>query len=101
MSDRRGLLNRDANETCSLEHEGTNCTVTISRFDGGQAALTFIANHKRGNAADFAARDAGILLSFCLGYRCPIVAIALAVSRNSSASGVVAAVLNKITPGRS
>ena len=98
MSDRERLQNRHASETFSLEHVGMKYTVTISRFGDGRVAETFISNHKRGNASDVAARDAGILLSFCLQYGCPIDAITRAVSRNSdgSASGVVGAVLDKI-----
>jgi hypothetical protein len=95
---RERLANRRASETFSLEHAGMRYSVTISRFDHGRVAEAFIANHKRGNASDVAARDAGILLSFCLQHGCPIEAITRAVCRNSdgSASGVVGAVLDKI-----
>jgi hypothetical protein len=62
----------------------------------------FISNHKRGNASDIAARDAGIILSLALQHGCPVGTISRALSRNSdgSASGVVAAVLDAIQIGR-
>jgi hypothetical protein len=63
MTERLRLKNRRASETFGLEHAGLKYTVTISRFDDGRAAECFISNHKRGDASDIAARDAGILLS--------------------------------------
>jgi hypothetical protein len=76
MTERRlRLANRRPSETLSLEHEGLKYTVTISRFDDRRIAEAFIGNHKRGNASDVAARDAGILLSVLLQYGCPIETI--------------------------
>src|SRR5690242_18737326 len=99
---RRRLPNCRRCETFTREHAGLSYTVSFSHFDDGQLAEVFISNHKRGNAADVAARDAGILLSFCLQYGCPTEDIARALSRNAdgSASGVVAAVLDEILRGR-
>jgi hypothetical protein len=76
--------------------------VTIGYFPDGTLGEVFISNHKAGNASDVAARDAGILLSFCLQYGRPVGDIAKALSRNSdgSASGVVAAVLDQILRDR-
>src|SRR5437763_2180295 len=98
MTARRRLANRRASETFALEHAGLKYTVSLSRFPSGDLAEVFISNHKRGNASDVAARDAGILLSFCLQYGCPVEDISRALSRNSdgSASGVMAAVLDAI-----
>jgi hypothetical protein len=98
---RERLLNRRASETFSLEHAGMHYTVTISRDRQCVVREAFIANHKRGNASDVAARDCGILILLCLQFGCPIETIARALSRNSdgSASGVAAAVLDKILEG--
>jgi len=95
---RRRLADRRASTTFQVEHAGLRYTVSYSRFDSGELAEVFISNHKRGNASDVAARDAGILLSFALQYGAPAEAIARALSRNSdgSASGVVAAALDAI-----
>jgi ribonucleoside-diphosphate reductase alpha chain len=98
MTERLRLRNRRPSETLSLEHAGLKYTVTISRFDDRRIAEAFIGNHKRGNASDVAARDAGILLSLLLQYGCPIETIRHAVLRNSngSASGVVGSVLDLV-----
>jgi hypothetical protein len=95
---RERLRDRRASETFNLEHAGVRYTVRFSRFEDGRVAEAFIANHKWGGSADIAARDAGILLSFCLQFGCPIEDIARALSRNSdgSASGVVGAAVDKI-----
>jgi hypothetical protein len=95
---RKRLANRRYSENFNLEFAGLRYSVSFSRFDDGSLAEVFISNHKHGNASDVAARDAGILLSFCLQHGVPVGTIARALSRNSdgSASGVVAAVLDKI-----
>lgn len=95
---RRRLPNRRRCETFTVEHAGLRYTVSFSRFDDGALSEIFISNHKRGNAADVAARDAGILLSFCFQYGAQAKDIARALSRNTdgSASGAVAAVLDEI-----
>jgi hypothetical protein len=81
--------------------EGLHYKATASRFPDGQLAEVFVSNHKAGNAADVAARDAGILVSLCLQHGCDVATIARAVSRNSdgSACGVIGAVLDKIIAG--
>ena len=102
MNARRRLPNRRRSESFTLEHVGLKYTVSFSRFDDGKIGEVFISNHKRGNASDVAARDAGILVSFCLQYGCSIEDISRALSRNSdgSASGVIAAVLDLIAEGK-
>jgi len=96
------LPNRRRSETFDIEVAGLRYKVTVSYFAGGSPAEVFVSNHKAGNAADVAARDAGVLVSLLLQHGCPITTIARALSRNSdgSASGVIGAVLDKITPGR-
>jgi hypothetical protein len=69
---RERLRDRRASETFKLDHAGLRYSVTFSRFDDGRVAEAFIANHKRGGSTDVAARDAGILLSFCLQFGCSI-----------------------------
>src|SRR5215510_2067007 len=95
---RRRLADRRASTTFQVEHAGLRYTVSYSRFDSGELAEVFVSNHKAGNASDVAARDAGILLSFCLQYGCPPETIVGALSRNSdgSAGGLMAAVLDQI-----
>jgi hypothetical protein len=83
MSERERLPNRRASETFNLEHAAMKYTVTISRFADGRVGEAFIANHKRGNASDVAARDCGILISLCLQFGCPLETIGRALSRNS------------------
>ena len=98
MTARERLANRRLSESFALDLHGLRYTVTFSRFPDGRIGEVFIQNHKRGNASDVAVRDAGILLSFCLQFGCPIETISRALSRNSdgSASGVMAAVLDRI-----
>jgi hypothetical protein len=95
---RRRLANRRPSESFELEHSGLRYTVSFSRFDDGSLGEVFISNHKRANSIDVAVRDAGILLSVALQFGAPADVIARALSRNSdgSASGLVAAVLDKI-----
>jgi hypothetical protein len=99
---RRRLPNRRRSETLQIEHGGLRYTVSFSLFEDGALGECFISNHKRGNASDIAARDAGIILSFALQYGAPVQDIARALSRNSdgSASGVMAAVLDEIARSR-
>jgi hypothetical protein len=98
MTSRRRLPARRCSESFEIEHCGLRYTVSFSRFDDGTIGECFISNHKRGNASDIAARDAGIILSFALQYGAPVDDIARALSRNSngSASGVLAAALDRI-----
>jgi hypothetical protein len=97
MSTRQRLPNRRGSETFDVELAGLHYTATVSYFANGDPAEVFIANHKRGNASDIAARDAGILISLALQFGCPAQTIAYAVSRNSdgTASSIVGAVLDK------
>jgi hypothetical protein len=98
MTGRERLADRRPSESFNLEHAGMRYTVTISRFADGRVGEAFIANHKRGNASDVAARDCGILISLLLQYGCPIETVAKALSRNSdgSASGVAGAVIDRV-----
>jgi hypothetical protein len=100
---RRRLPNRRQAVTFDIEVAGLKYKVTVGRFSDGRPAEVFISNHKAGNASDVAARDAGILLSFCLQYGCDVETIARALSRNAdgSASGVIGAVVDKIIGGAS
>jgi hypothetical protein len=92
---RRRLPDRRASRTFQVEHAGLKYTVSFSRFDDGSLGEIFVSN-TGGNASDVAARDAGILLSFCLQYGCPVEVIARALSRNSDGSAGGAAVLDQI-----
>jgi|SRR6266566_7412696 len=98
MTSRRRLQNRRHSTSFEIEHCGLRYSISYSLFDDGTLAECFINNHKRNGAADIAARDAGILLSFCLQFGWDAATISRALSRNSdgSASGVVAAALDKI-----
>jgi len=100
---RKRLPNRRLCRTFDIEFAGLRYKVSVGCFSDGSPAEVFISNHKHGNASDVIARDAGILLSFCLQYGCPVQTIARAVSRNSdgSASGVIGAALDAITAGPS
>jgi hypothetical protein len=95
---RQRLPNRRAAESFDLNFAGLHYTVTVGHSTDGRVSERFIANHKRGNAADVAARDAGILISLLLQHGCDLTMIAHAISRNSdgTASGVVGAVLDAI-----
>jgi hypothetical protein len=95
---RRRLPNRRNSTSFDIEIAGLKYKTTISRFPDGSLAEVFVSNHKAGNASDVAARDAGILVSLLLQHGCPVETISRALSRNSdgSASGVVAAVLDRI-----
>ena len=99
---RKRLPNRRPCRTSEIEFAGLHYKVSVGYFPDGSLAEAFISNHKRGNASDVAARDAGILLSLCLQHGCPVETISRAISRNSdgSASGVIAAVLDAISPNK-
>ena len=101
MIARRRLPTRRYSENFNTEFHGPKYAVTFTRFDDGTLAEVFVSNHKAGNASDVAARDAGILLSFCLQHGVAAQTIARALSRNSdgSAGGLMAAVLDEITEG--
>jgi hypothetical protein len=98
MTPRRRLPNRRPGETFDIELHGLKYKVTVGRFPDRRPAEIFVSNHKAGNAADVAARDAGILVSLLLQHGCDLAIIAHAISRNSDgmASGVIGAVLDKI-----
>jgi len=98
LSARQRLPNRRRNETFELEFAGLHYKVSVGHVLHGSPAEVFISNHKAGSASDVIARDAGILLSLCLQFGCPVETIARAVSRNSneSPSGVIGAVLGAI-----
>jgi hypothetical protein len=98
---RTRLPARRSSENFDIEIAGLRYKATISRFPDGSLAEIFISNHKAGNASDVAARDAGILVSLCLQHGCDVATIARAMSRNSdgTGSGVIGAVLDKITGG--
>jgi hypothetical protein len=97
MSERIRLPSRRPAETFDLELAGLKHTVTVGIVAGKPVEL-FISNHKRGNAIDVAARDCGILISLCLQYGCSLETIAHALSRNTdgTASGVAAAVVDRV-----
>jgi hypothetical protein len=99
MSGIRTLLPaRRSSENFDLEVAGLRYKVTVSYFPSGGLSECFVSNHKCGNAADVAARDCGILISLLLQHGCDARTIAHSLSRNTdgSASGVAAAVLDKI-----
>jgi hypothetical protein len=98
MTARARLPNRRFARTFDIEFADLRYKVTTGHFPDGSLAECFVANHRAGNAADVAARDAGILLSLCLQHGCNASTIARALSRNGdgSASGVVGAVLDRI-----
>jgi hypothetical protein len=98
MTARRRLPNRRLARTFDLEFVGLRYKVTAGYFPDDSLAEIFVSNHKAGNAADVAARDAGILLSLCLQHGCSASTIARALSRNGggSASGVIGAALDRI-----
>jgi hypothetical protein len=99
MTTRQRLPNRRLARTFDLEFVGLRYKVTAGYFpDSGALAEIFVSNHKAGNAADVAARDAGILLSLCLQHGCSAETIARALSRNGdgSASGVIGAAIDHI-----
>jgi hypothetical protein len=99
MTARARLPNRRACTSFDIEIAGLRYKATISYFSDGSLAELFVSNHKAGNASDVAARDAGILVSLCLQHRCSVETIARALSRiaDGAASGVIGAVLDKIT----
>jgi hypothetical protein len=99
---RKRLPDRRRAETFDIEVAGLSYKVTAGYFADGSLAEDFVSNHKAGNASDVAARDAGILLSFCLQHGCSVETIARALSHNSvgSASSVIGAVLDEIIGGR-
>ena len=95
---REGLANRRGCETFDIEIAGLSYKVSIGRFPRGGLAEVFISNHRSNSSADVAARDCGILMSLLLQLGYPADTIAHSLSRNTdgSASGVAAAVLDKI-----
>jgi hypothetical protein len=98
VSERRRLQNRRSCESFDIQVANLSYKVSIGRFPSGELAEVFISNHRSNSSADVAARDCGILMSLLLQHGCDARTIAHSLSRNtdSSASGVAAAVLDKI-----
>jgi hypothetical protein len=97
-AERRRLANRREAATFDIECAGLRYKVSIGHFPDGTLGEVFVSNHKSGNASDFAARDAGILVSLCLQHRVPLTTIHRALSKNAdgSAAGVIGAVIDRI-----
>jgi hypothetical protein len=95
---RQQLENRRPCLTFDLQVSNLSYKVSIGRFPNGKLSEVFISNHRSNSSADVAARDCGILMSLLLQLGCPAEAIAHSLSRNTdgSASGVAAAVLDKV-----
>lgn len=96
---RERLPDRRTAETLALEFAGLRYTVTTGRFPDGRLGEIFVANHKRGNAADVVVRDAGILISLLLQHGCAAETISHAISRNGDGTpaGVIGAVIDLVT----
>ena len=101
MTERLRLPNRRLCVTFDIQVAHLSYKVSIGRFRNGALAEIFISNHRSNSSADVAARDCGILMSLLLQLGCPAETIAHSLSRNTdgSASGVAAAVLDKIIGG--
>jgi hypothetical protein len=98
MTERQRLQNRRLCETFDIRVGDLSYKVSVGHFSNSDLAETFISNHRSNSAADVAARDCGILISLLLQHGCDVRTIARALSRNTdgSASGVAAAVLDRI-----
>jgi hypothetical protein len=96
---REHLPGRRTAETVALEFAGLRYTVTTGRFPDGRLGEIFVANDKRGNAADVMVRDAGILMSLLLQHGCAAETIFHAITRNGDGTpvGVIGAVLDLVT----
>jgi hypothetical protein len=100
MDLRQRLPDRRSCESFDIQIANLSYKVSIGRFPDGALAEVFISNHRSNSSADVAARDCGILISLLLQNQCD-AAIAHSLSRNTdgSASGVAAAVLDKVLEG--
>jgi hypothetical protein len=98
MNERRRLENRRLCESFDIQVANLSYKGSVGRFPDRELAEVFISNHRSNSSADVAARDCGILISLLLQHGCAAETIAHALSRNTdgSASGVAAAVLDKI-----
>jgi hypothetical protein len=98
MTGRTRLPNRRLAETHEIAVGGLHYVCTIGRSSDGSILEVFIGNHKTGNAADVAARDAGILISLLLQHDCPPETIARAITRNvdGSAGSIVGAAIDLV-----
>jgi hypothetical protein len=97
--ERQRLPNRRLCESFDIQVANLSYKVSVGRFPNNrELAEVFISNHRSNSSADVAARDCGILISLLLQHGCAAETIARALSRNTdgSASGVAAAVLDKI-----
>jgi hypothetical protein len=77
--------------------ENKGFTATVSFFpDTDRLAEVFLNNHRNNSAADVAARDSAILLSFALQYGPPVEDIRRALTRDAAgnALGVVGVCLD-------
>lgn len=66
MSERNELPWRRQNETCNIEVDGVDYSVTIGLFPDGRPGEVFIAGTKVGSQMDGILDDAAILVSNCL-----------------------------------
>lgn len=96
---RERLPNRRASENFSFELGGIRYHATVGRFPDGRAGEIFISSSKAGSAADTAARDAAIAMSFALQFGADLDVIRRALTRDGrgEAGGPLGAALDCIT----
>jgi ribonucleoside-diphosphate reductase alpha chain len=95
---RERLPNRRECELFDFESMGLHFTAGISRYEDGRIAELFLDNHKAGSAIGTLVRDSAIALSFALQHGADLVAVRLALCRDSQgrALGPLGAALDLI-----
>jgi hypothetical protein len=90
-AERERLPNRRPSENFSFELHGIRYHATLGRYPDGRPGEIFNSSHKAGSAADVAARDAAIAISFALQFGASLEDIGRAMSRspNGMANGPI------------
>jgi ribonucleoside-diphosphate reductase alpha chain len=98
---RESLPNRRQHESFAFENAGLRCRAGIGRFDDGRLAELFLNRSKTGTDLDTAAKDAAIVTSIALQCGADLETFRRTLTRNrdSSASGVLGAVLDMLELG--
>ena len=92
----RARLPNRRSETFEFEVAGLGYTCTVGRFRDGKIGELFLSSQKSNSAADTAARDAAIAISFAVQHGADPEAIRHALCRDSHgrASGALGAALD-------
>ena len=98
MTDRLRLPHRRQCEIFEFSHDGIKYLARLGRYKAARIGEVFLNSAKLTSAADIAARDGAIALSFALQYGASIDDIRKAMTRDAAgrSEGVIGCLLDKL-----